>query len=95
MAQLPAAARRMQALSQLGETCDGFDERTGAPFPSCAEGLVCMSTGMISIPGAGYKCQSGSTRLGGDVSPPYLRLWDNLDEPEGNGFCLVRCCRDT
>lgn len=42
--------------AQLGETCEGFNEMTGKQFPACARGLVCQSSGGISIPGAGKKC---------------------------------------
>ena len=31
--------------AQEGETCEGFDESTGGPFPSCADGLVCEDAG--------------------------------------------------
>merc|ERR1711920_919309 len=47
--------------ARLGETCGGFDERTGEQFPDCVEGLVCETTGEASIPGAGSRCiQSAS-----------------------------------
>jgi len=39
-------------VAQEGEECWGFDESTGASFPDCAEGLTCMESGMITIPGA-------------------------------------------
>ena len=39
-----------------GDTCRGFNEKTGKPFPVCAKGLVCQSTGGIGIPGAGNVC---------------------------------------
>ena len=42
----------------LGETCDGFNESTGRPFPRCDDGLVCrgLGPGFISIPGRGSIC---------------------------------------
>ena len=43
-------------LAGVGETCEGFDESTGEPFPSCEAGLVCEDAGMVSIPGAGNVC---------------------------------------
>lgn len=43
-------------LAGIGETCEGFNEMTGAPFPACQEGLVCQDAGMVSIPGAGNHC---------------------------------------
>ena len=46
----------MTGKAQLGEICEGFNERTGGPFPSCAEGLKCESTCEISIPGACNTC---------------------------------------
>jgi len=46
----------MNELSGLGETCEGFNEFTGLPFPRCEDGLVCSSSGLVSIPGAGNVC---------------------------------------
>ena len=43
-------------LAGLGETCEGFDERTGEPFPDCEEGLVCVGTFEAGIPGALNTC---------------------------------------
>ena len=40
----------------LGETCDGFNESTGKPFPRCDDGLVCRGHELMSIPGAGNIC---------------------------------------
>ena len=42
----------------LGETCEGFNEATGLPFPSCASGLKCgeKSATRTSLPGAERKC---------------------------------------
>lgn len=52
-----AAHLPTEGLAQQGETCDGFDETTGKAFPSCAQGLVCLSVDeMVSVPGAGKKC---------------------------------------
>merc|ERR1712113_1207013 len=34
-----------------GETCGGFNESTGAPYPSCAAGLECVDSGLFSIGG--------------------------------------------
>merc|ERR1712038_20110 len=42
--------------AQLGEKCEGFNERTGKAFPSCDEGLICEHAGGVSIPGAGNIC---------------------------------------
>ena len=43
--------------SGLGENCEGFNESTGLPFPSCDGGLECMEDGDgSSIPGANYRC---------------------------------------
>merc|ERR1711879_213602 len=39
-----------------GETCEGFNEATGSPFPSCETGLVCMPTSQAFIPGAQNTC---------------------------------------
>jgi len=39
-----------------GDTCGGYDERTGRAFPDCARGLTCVSKRMITIPGAGNHC---------------------------------------
>ena len=44
----------------LGETCDGWNESTGKPFPRCEDGLVCEGHGLDSIPGAGNICQLAS-----------------------------------
>ena len=44
-------------LAQEGETCEGFNEITGEPFPSCAEGLVCEDSGNFGIPGALNVCK--------------------------------------
>lgn len=42
----------------LGETCEGFNESTGQPYPDCQPELVCKdkSSERISLPGAGKKC---------------------------------------
>jgi len=39
-----------------GETCNGFDEMTGNPFPKCAEGFMCLPRHGVSIPGAERHC---------------------------------------
>lgn len=54
-------------LAQLGEICEGLNEFTGMPFPSCAPGLVCQPSGGMSIPGAGNTCVS--TQLAGLGEP--------------------------
>jgi len=36
--------------------CEGFNERTGQPFPPCASTLLCVDAGAITIPGAGNVC---------------------------------------
>jgi len=53
-------------LSQEGDVCEGFNEMTGGPFPSCAEGLVCRPTNQMTIPGAGNVCVKPAA-LEGDV----------------------------
>ena len=35
--------------------CEGFNEETGMAFPSCAPGLRCVSTGLLSTGGGGGK----------------------------------------
>lgn len=56
------------ALAGEGETCGGFNEFTGQAFPDCAEGLECVSSGLITIPGAGNVCvQSGASSLAAKV----------------------------
>jgi len=50
----PAPAEPTYA--EEGEPCEGFDEETEEPFPSCANGLVCKPNAEISIPGAGNTC---------------------------------------
>jgi len=35
-----------------GETCEGFDESTGRPFPMCDLGLECVDSGRVTIEGA-------------------------------------------
>lgn len=42
--------------SGLGETCEGFNEITGLPFPSCEGDLVCAEGDGVSIPGANSRC---------------------------------------
>ena len=37
--------------AQEGETCGGFNEATGGPFPDCAAGLRCVDSGLPSIGG--------------------------------------------
>ena len=39
-----------------GETCDGFNERTGKPFPKCESGLTCERTSDVCIPGSCNTC---------------------------------------
>lgn len=50
-----------------GEACEGFDESTGKPFPSCNKGLACQAATLLgmSIPGSGKKCVETVTE-----SPP-------------------------
>ena len=55
-AQQTSAAPPKPVKAQQGEVCEGFNERTGQPFPSCAKGLLCVDSGGISIPGAGNAC---------------------------------------
>ena len=50
----------VEILVGLGETCEGHDESTGKPFPSCRDGLECQqdpSSDMTTIPGAENTCQ--------------------------------------
>merc|ERR1711920_397873 len=42
--------------AKVGEPCEGLDENTGKAFPDCAEDMICMETGEVSIPGAGKTC---------------------------------------
>ena len=42
--------------SKYGETCLGFDENTGNPFPKCEEGLECKKTCEVSVSGSCYTC---------------------------------------
>ena len=42
--------------AEEGETCEGFDETTGEPFPYCAADLECKRGNEMSIPGADKKC---------------------------------------
>ena len=52
------------ALAQEGENCEGFDETTNRPFPSCDQGLVCEYTGGFTIPGQNKICKRpGSSEL--------------------------------
>ena len=39
-----------------GEVCEGLNESRGQPFPSCKDGLQCIDSGAITIPGAGNVC---------------------------------------
>jgi hypothetical protein len=39
-----------------GDTCEGFNEKTGKAFPHCARGLVCVDKGMVTIPGEAKHC---------------------------------------
>ena len=43
-----------------GQNCEGFNEETGEPFASCADGLECEPINGASIPGAGNICVSES-----------------------------------
>ena len=52
----PATCVDNDGRAKDGETCEGFNEMTGGPFPSCGAGLECVSSGMITIPGAGNHC---------------------------------------
>ena len=66
-------------LAGLFDTCEGWDEMNGAPFPDCEEGLVCVPAGGFSITGAGYECVEpaeegdicgGFDELTGEYAPP-------------------------
>jgi len=57
---IPGMGRTCQRpLASLNQSCGGFNESTGKPFPDCEEGLVCSSIGndWVSIPGAGNICK--------------------------------------
>ena len=44
-------------LAEEGDICEGFNESTGRPYPSCAPGLLCEDSGLASIGGsAGKRC---------------------------------------
>ena len=49
-------AKSVSRKAQAGETCEGFNEKTGEPFPSCDRGLECKQTCEFSIPGACNTC---------------------------------------
>ena len=42
--------------AQKGETCGGFNESTGIPFPYCVDGLECVDKGEVTIPGEEKHC---------------------------------------
>ena len=46
-----------ERLAGINEVCEGFNESTGQPYPGCEEGLVCVDSGIPSIPGAGNVCK--------------------------------------
>merc|ERR1712061_625812 len=80
--------------ARLGETCGGFDERTGESFPDCAEGLVCTRTAELSIPGAGSRCVHSKTSWCPKSSHQKCRML--CEEPScPRGSCAMRqgpCC---
>jgi ribosomal protein L24E len=43
-------------LGQEGDTCEGHDETSNKPFPSCDSGFKCEDSGLVTIPGAGKIC---------------------------------------
>ena len=45
-----------QDVAKLGDTCEGFNESTGRPYPSCAFGLACVDSGKMTITGAHKHC---------------------------------------
>ena len=48
-------------LAKEGETCEGFNESTMMPFPSCEQGLECVDSGLDSIGGsAGKICKKAN-----------------------------------
>ena len=55
--ELPVIDISFGPFAGLGETCEGFNEFTGGPFPRCEKGLVCEDAGLITIPGAGNICK--------------------------------------
>ena len=66
-------------LAKEGQTCGGFNESTGGPFPDCAAGLECKSTCEVSIPGACNSCVRGEDALEGETC-------EGLDESTGEPF---------
>jgi hypothetical protein len=46
-----------ETLGQAGDTCLGYDETTGIPFPDCAVGLECVAVDYATIPGWENVCQ--------------------------------------
>jgi hypothetical protein len=42
-----------EPLAMEGETCEGFNENTAMPFPSCAADLKCIDSGLPSDGGSG------------------------------------------
>ena len=53
---LPGMGNKCVAKSKEGQTCEGFNESTGFPFPECAQGLECKDSGEVTIPGMGKTC---------------------------------------
>jgi len=65
--------KRPGALAQEGETCEGWNESTAEPFPSCDEGLVCEDlTGVFTDPGMEKVCKRpGALAQEGDICDGY------------------------
>jgi len=77
--------------AKLGEVCDGHDETTGRPFPSCEPGMICEYINGLTIPGAGQECvlDDSNNDDKNDVATVYAELDDiceGFDETTGHPF---------
>ena len=83
-----------EVFAGLGETCEGFNEATGLPWPSCEGMLKCVekSTTRDTMPGAEKKCiDPHATIPDTEVMPlesydpkkyPFLGIEFPFDDPE-------------
>jgi len=61
---IPGSESTCKVVAEAGETCEGWDFKTGKPFPSCNNGLACkhLPWGVYHNPGAGKECRFAQKR---------------------------------
>jgi len=68
--------------ANLGQPCEGFDEKAGKPYPSCGPGMKCEATSVFGLPGGNNECVTGNAQ---EETSENTAVYAGLGEPCG-GF---------